>query len=147
GELGMKAVIANPACPPPDINEVIVWDIGGGSFQMSYMNELGGIKVYNGAFGASNFAQKIHESVGCDQNVLLNQQQLLAAFDAAELLLGSPINNYYDLANLKSHASGYVYAIGQLMNMGIKPMVKQEQVTIDQIYEMLIGYTDSDIPQ
>ncbi|MBS0236075.1 MAG: hypothetical protein JSS50_01910 [Proteobacteria bacterium] len=141
GELGIKAVLANPACPVPDQNKMLVWDIGGGSFQLTYLDDSDNIQVYNGAYGSSNFAKVVRDAVLAPQDELMSQAQMLDALDVGRMLISQPLKAFVDIATLQSNASSYVYAIGQFMNSGIQPMVQQATISQAELYDIMLDYS------
>lgn len=137
GELGFRSVIANSEDPKVQPNNIIVLDIGGGSFQLSHNPEFEAIRVYNGMYGSSNFAKEMRGLIKADPTKLLNLSQLLEIIDnfgkKVKEMLGS-YEYYTDLCT--KNAS--VYGIGQLINLGIKPIVNEEYITKTQIYDIAV---------
>ncbi len=61
GTISFKAVAKSQLAKGMDISKLVVWDIGGGSFQFSTLDEKGKIYVYNGPDGVESFDRKIRE--------------------------------------------------------------------------------------
>ncbi len=147
GKLGIQAVLASPGCPAPDADKMLIWDIGGGSFQLSYIKQDGEIQVYDGSLGSVNFAKTIREMAGCDTNKLLNMTQLMDAIDIARDLIGKPLSECIDIWDIQTRASSCVYGIGQLMNVGIKPMIYNDTICKKEVFDLLEIFTKHSIEE
>jgi exopolyphosphatase/guanosine-5'-triphosphate,3'-diphosphate pyrophosphatase len=68
GEAGFRAALAHPDVQATPKNDLVVWEIGGGSFQISTLDDQGEIHVYNGKFGAESFDKAARALVNADGN-------------------------------------------------------------------------------
>ncbi len=117
GELGVRALKANPIMHMDKYYSVL--DIGGGSFQLGYHSASDDIYVYNGPYGAVNYANEMRALLGVGGNAMLNVDQLHSIINIASKKIACSISEYLVTTNMH----GNVYAIGNMVNKSIKPLV------------------------
>jgi Tfp pilus assembly PilM family ATPase len=61
GSISYYSVLYGNNIHDTDENDIIVWDIGGASFQFSTLDEDGKLYTYKGPYGISNFEREIRE--------------------------------------------------------------------------------------
>lgn len=64
GEIAFNSVINSPDLGKVDPKKLIVWDIGGGSFQFSTLDEKGKVHVFQGPHGAESFDKEVRKMYG-----------------------------------------------------------------------------------
>ncbi len=143
GEIGYKAAIQYITAHHYHEHNVLIWDIGGGSFQLNteYNNQF---YVYNGLYGASNFEYELKSHFGYHSE-LLNASQVVQAREwAANNVKISQIS--YEIALRQDFYA--VYGIGQFMNKGIQALLPASQnfIDSDQISD-LIAYFGQNTPK
>jgi exopolyphosphatase/guanosine-5'-triphosphate,3'-diphosphate pyrophosphatase len=119
GNVGFQSLLANPDVHLADKNNIIVWDSGGGSFQLSTYNS-GNIHIYNGPFGSANF-QALLVNNGFPATAL-SFDQITQARKQVTAQIIDPIKAD-KIITTKVANEVKIYAIGGLMNFALKPMV------------------------
>lgn len=57
--LGVRSAMANPSLKQDSENKLAIWDIGGGSMQITYSDKKGYASVYEGDLASVNFKNKV----------------------------------------------------------------------------------------
>lgn len=144
GELGFYSLITENGL---DATKIATWDIGGGSFQITFLDELGGICVYMGPFGRITAKQAIIKNVKKmdpskhnSPNPMSNEEWISSLAYFHKALPEVP-------EKLKSRLkSGDLHLIG----MAAHPLLLRELKTycLSDIYKLLntyLGKTDEEI--
>jgi len=131
GEIGYKSAHNQHKHIPCNLEErmAVIWDIGGGSFQLSAQNDDGTIYVHKGPFGSSNFNKEVKDYIkqkynDDNEHTLFDKKEIKAAREFAKLKISDEIAADETLAGLMKDKCVDLVAIGQFMNLGIKPSVK-----------------------
>lgn len=96
----------------------IVFDIGGGSFQLNYMSEQGKIMVYNGPYGMFNFKKLILAKFS--ENGVLSSSALDMVKEFALKEIGSKLESHTELYNKLLNKNLLVLGTGAFMGSCIK---------------------------
>lgn len=152
-EEGILAFRGALAITPIEPNQAVIWDIGGGSMQLTTLSASGSYLVEKGKTASIPFKNTIIEKVRkqdiqkvSSPNPLdLNQMQeaLTYAHQAA-----SAVDTY--IKNKIKTPHNYVLAVGSLFNRGIKPLINNQstlsQKELKAKVEGMAGKTDADLP-
>lgn len=126
GEIGYR-VAEHHFANSNDNGDLVVLDIGGGSFQLVH-NEGYDLSVYNGPYGSSNFGKEVRDHVG-NHDDFFNSEEV----DVAREYASQNVN--FDIVGGDDRV---VSGIGQFLNLGIKGLVDKDYVELNDI-ENLIG--------
>lgn len=121
--------------------ELIVLDIGGGSFQLSHEDTLN-LEVFNGPYGASNFFKEVRDHVG-NYTTFLSEAEVEKAREYSNEHVKSKIKLHsVDASDVKK-----VGGIGQFLNIGIKSLVNKESITLEEIKGFIYSFTSMTVFQ
>ncbi len=150
GELGFYAV---EATIPIDEHKVIVWDIGGGSLQLTTMDKEGNIIVYRGHEASVPFRQYVIQNIqGRDVKIYdtpnpMTLDEMNHAEKHARQLAASVDQFFKDKINDPKIS---VYGIGSIFSLGIEPLAKKNPFTAQDLTEAvkpLAGKTDEEMDE
>lgn len=121
------------------IGRTLVWDIGGGSFQLCLRDQLSQkLFVYEGGYGASNFNHEVM-SIFKDEGrngVFLTLEQLEKAKEFAHEKVTKPLQEFTNKNINVIDLSNGAFGIGQMMNLGMKSLVGRDKIdakTVDSL--------------
>ena len=123
------------------IEDIVFWDIGGGSFQLG-VNSNDDIYVYSGEYGASNFAYDIREIVGANATGILSREQVEEAIIWSKKNIVEQIC-YDDILGNYTYGNASFFAMGQVMNKDIKPLVNSNYIHKEQVKQAIYDFADS----
>lgn len=130
GEIGYK-VAESKLMSANDNAELVVLDIGGGSFQLTHQGSYD-LDVFNGPYGSSNFSKEIRDHVGNHNSFLSTDEVSLAREYAKEHV------NFDKVGNDDVKVAG----IGQFLNLGIKGLLDKEYVTLTDVKDLISSFSD-----
>lgn len=149
-EEGILAFRGALALSPVSAQNVVVWDIGGGSMQLTALTEGGTYLVDKGQTASIPFKNAIIQEVeGQDYQQIqtpnpINEQDFQNALKYAgnAALAANPA-----IIDKLKEPSSHVLAVGSLFNYGIRPLVGQtfDQANLNQAIQPLLGKTDSEL--
>lgn len=156
-EEGYLAFRSALATSPISSDDVVVWDIGGGSLQLTYQNGEDNYIVNKGTVASAAFKNVIIEKIeGKDPtkvhtpNPMTGQQMDQAIQYAAKLALTNEAASTALKAKIADKKTK-VLAVGSLFNYSIRPMVNnQADITRDQLTKVvyqLQGLPDEKLSQ
>jgi exopolyphosphatase / guanosine-5'-triphosphate,3'-diphosphate pyrophosphatase len=149
GILGFQATTAQFKADPKD---VVVWDIGGGSFQFTALDEAGELIVYRGTDASIPFKNHVIKNIKKeDPNLIttpnpLNRTQLRDAGTYARQI-STKVDTLFreKIRNPKTKVVG----IGNIFAYGIYPLIgKKDNFAMNELYEkvqQLEDKNDSDL--
>ncbi len=124
GQIGYKA--ADSHYMPCDAEQrlAIVWDIGGGSYQLSAKDDDGSIYVYKGAYGSSNFKQAVNKYLEnkfvTNSEIFWSEDVVNAIEELARRDVSDVIKSDKKLASMMHGKCVDLIGIGQFINDGVK---------------------------
>ena len=140
--------------PGTDLSKIIIWDIGGGSFQQvavrafdrnvtdfSYiLNDKRALHANLEPWGSVNFAHNLYEHLGIDNTSrLLHGEEVDRASEYAKNLFKEL--NSTSIAERIKDPECKVYAIGEFMNKGFLPFNSiSEQLTLDGAHILRVWF-------
>jgi len=130
-EEGYIAYLGAVAETSLDPNKVIVWDIGGGSFQLTTMNDQGELYVEKGSKASVSFKNYIIENIqGKDINVIhspnpMTEDEMDEAIAYAEKFANTM--DPFIQQKIKRHDTE-ILGVGNLFYYGIRPLVGDKTV-------------------
>jgi len=147
GELGFLAV---EATKPVDENTMVVWDIGGGSLQLTMMADAA-MKIYRGHEASIPFRNYVIQNIqGRDlKNFTSPNPMTLDDMDEAEKharMLAKNVDQVFK--ERMKDADSQVYGIGSIFSRGIEPLVIKNPFTAKDLREAvmpLAGKTDQEL--
>lgn len=125
GEIGYR-VAEHHFANSNDNGDLVVLDIGGGSFQLVH-NEGYDLSVFNGPYGSSNFGKEVRDHVG-NHNEFFNMEEVEVAREYASQ------NVNFDVIGGDDRV---VSGIGQFLNLGIKGLVGKDYVELSDIENLI----------
>lgn len=152
GEIGFKSAFLDPKHPDLDKNKIVVWDVGGASFQLSTIDQNNQLYVFEGRLGVEVFEGKLREVLNKarDSNhPFLNKQEIDEAITEGKKILDhNLIKNSFASEKIESHqaqvlAIGRPFIAANHLQMGI-PIKFTKQDLLDNAYKF-IGKTHKDI--
>ncbi len=123
GEIAFKSARAHKDVKRVSEKNIIVWDIGAGSFQLTTLDDEGKLHVYHGATGIETYEQvirskyKIHQS---DELPYLTDAQLKEALETASKDVGNLVLNDPVIAKKLMDPKVKVFTMGRPMYWGLK---------------------------
>jgi exopolyphosphatase / guanosine-5'-triphosphate,3'-diphosphate pyrophosphatase len=134
-------------------DQVVVWDIGGGSMQMTLQKQGEGYLVAKGATSSAPFKNLIVDKVqGKDPSKVPSPNPMSAEqmAKAIQLSSGIAVQSINDEVKAKLQEKGTaVLAVGTLFNYGIRPLVKGEAVAsreaIEKAVDKMKGLSDTEL--
>lgn len=150
GELGFKTALIDPHLKGVDPNKLLVWDIGGGSFQLASLDGSNEIYIYEGPWGLFNFSHEVEEQLnikGDKRKVnYYNKEELDKMLSYASDRVGKEILKDKIVANKLKTAK--VVGIGRIMYVGIKYELElQNPITKQTIKELIYGFSEMTVEQ
>ncbi len=127
GAIGFYTAIADSETKHVQKENVIVWDIGGGSFQLSTLNDEGEVHVYNGPWGIETFEQYLRQKLGVyqlDEMPYFDNKDFDIAILHAIELLGKPILQDPVISKKLQDPKTVVFGIGLPMRLGLHLQMK-----------------------
>ncbi len=155
GEIGYKAAESHYMQCDAENRIAVVWDIGGGSYQLSARDDEGRIHVIHGGYGSTNFNEKASEFLGRKysnpQEEMWDHKELSDIKEFAKQKVSDVIANDSKLKSMMNGKCVDLVAIGQFMNSGIKSFFGDHDTistnNLSQILEQTAGKTVSEIPK
>ena len=145
GEIAYKSAESHYMPCNADNRVAVVWDIGGGSYQLSAKEKDGSIYVHQGKYGSANFNKEVKDYISNKFNTsdtkFWSKSELELAQEFAEKNVVESIQQDNHLKELMSDKCVDVVAIGQLMNLGIKPIVDRSGVISNEKIDRAIDGT------
>lgn len=144
GILGFNAASAVTSYSPDDI---VVWDIGGGSLQFTAEWPDGQYHVYKGSVGSIPFKNDVMQRIQWkDPRMIaspnpMNEQEISQAITHAELVARNV--DCYVRARLQQMDT-HVIAVGSLFRFGIQELVGSPTVTQKTLKEKIYALKDKD---
>ncbi len=142
GEIGYKS--ADSHYMPCDAEDriAIVWDIGGGSYQLSAKEDDGNIYVHHGEFGSSNFKKGVNTFLNSKFNtpadMFWSKEAVAAMNNFAKEKITDVIKQDSYLAGLMEGKCVDLIGIGQFLNLGIKGMFgRSDMVQVGNIERVI----------
>jgi hypothetical protein len=144
GEIAYKSAESHYMPCNGDNRVAVVWDIGGGSYQLSAKEKDGSIYVHQGKYGSANFHKDVRDYIKNKFDVsdtkFWNKSELDLAEEFAQKNVVESIQQDNHLKELMADKCVDVMAIGQLMNLGIKPIIdKSGVISNDKIDRAIEG--------
>jgi exopolyphosphatase/guanosine-5'-triphosphate,3'-diphosphate pyrophosphatase len=152
-EEGILAFRGALALTSVDPNHAVVWDIGGGSMQLTTLSDEGTYLVEKGKTASVPFKNYVieniqHKDLSKTQTPNpMNREELQAAIQYAENLAQSSTDPYIKAKIIKENT--HVLAVGNLFNIGMKGMVESSHVKRDALEKatfLWVGKTDEELP-
>ena len=149
GQIAFKNFIRSHNIPNDIEKNIIVFDLGGGSFQLSDMDDQGNIQVYHGPYGMFNFKALILSKFASNNNQILPASSLKEIKDFSiqeiwkDLKKNKYINDKLERADLK------IFGVGSFFDKGIRTQLslgkKVSLTDIENAIDKLIGKTSEEI--
>lgn len=144
GHMGYNSAISALKEEKLPTENALIWDMGGGSFQLSYKNQDTDIVIIEGPYGADNFKKAIQDCLSDKgfkndfNNRFLTHEELPVAKECARDLISPYLPDKHDLSSYR------IYAIEAFFHLGIKPLFHgaNEILTsnIDSTLQELLNY-------
>lgn len=144
GEIGYKSVIANAAFLDDSDKDIVVCDIGGGSFQISF-DLLNDIKVYHGQFGSVNFFDSVKKTLGHtsteDNYRFLSSSEVDLARELSVSNIEKPLESFKKVF-LDNKNNIYIKGIGQFLNDGIRQFFSNDIIYRSKLEDLMYKFSD-----
>ncbi len=138
GLYGFNAVLNSPDVSGLDPQNVVVWDLGGGSFQLTMLDDTGKIHVYHGPHGVESFERELRKEFNLPSDKpmpFFAGEELEKALEYAYEKYGRAIlEDKVIAAKLKNNPKVQVYGIGNPLTKGIKKqMYVPQHATLEDL--------------
>ncbi len=148
GELGFLAV---DAAEGADENKMVVWDIGGGSLQLTMLGPERDIKIYRGQEASIPFRNYVIENIqGADRKTVKTPNPMtIDEMDRAEQharRVAQSVDQIFKDKLIQPKTK--VYGIGSIFSRGIEPLVVKNPFTALQLKDVVVslaGKTDEEL--
>ena len=148
GELGFYTAKTDVAAKNTVNEKIVVWDLGGGSFQLSALDSKKEIHVYNGMYGVESFDKMIRKAFIHDDAIYFDKEKIDKAIDFTVKKLGYKIRKDSVIRNRVLEKDVVVYAIGRPMYRGIRETLNfNEVVTKEQIYNAAVSFSGKSVAE
>ncbi len=148
GELGFYTAKTHMVAKDTMNNKMVVWDLGGGSFQFSALDDNGEIHVYNGMYGVESFDKILRKTFLNDGIVYFDKENIDKAIDFTVKKIGNKIRKDQIIRNKVRAKDVVVFAIGRPMYRGIRETLNfEEVVTKQQIYNAALTFSGKSISE
>lgn len=149
---GILAFFAAVSKTNVDPREAVVWDIGGGSLQLTMQGEDGKFAIYEGLIASQPYKNYIietiqgknYQTVHSPNPMTVEEMDKAIAYAAQVAQEVSP-----QLKEKIKHHDTRVLAVGNLFNLGIKKLMDNESVVVREHLEerlkSMAGYDDAKI--
>lgn len=148
GELAFQAVVSQFGMNPSDL---VVWDIGGGSFQLTTVNTKGDFAIHRGLDASVPFKNYVIEEVKKQDSKLVTtpnphttEELLKAQLHAVKLT--DKVDTLFKEKIAKP--STKIVGVGCILGMQVPKMIQDDSATRDQMIEAvanLVDKNDSDV--
>ncbi len=145
GEIGYKS--ADSHYMPCDAAErvAIVWDIGGGSYQLSVKEENGTIYVHHGEYGSSNFKKSVNSFLSSNYTAPVGKfwssEAVASMKKFAKEKITDVIKQDTHLTDLMKGKCVDLIGIGQFLNSGVKGIFGQSDIVHVENIERVLEQT------
>lgn len=139
GILGFRGALA---LTPVNPQEAVVWDIGGGSMQLTTLSNDGTYLIEHGKLASIPFKNAIIQNIeGKNLQFVsspnpMNEQQMQAAIEFAKQKAEQTDSFFKEKLSDKKVR---VLAVGNLFNLGVKPLVNKDVMTQENLQKALRG--------
>lgn len=148
GELGFYTAKTHMIAKDTMNDKMVVWDLGGGSFQFSTLDDNGEIHVYNGMYGVESFDKILRKTFSSNEGVYFDKENIDKAIDFTVKKIGNKIRKDQVIRNKVRTTDVVVFAIGRPMYRGIRETLNfEEVVTKQQIYNAALTFSGKSIPE
>lgn len=123
GEIAFKAARSHKEVQRNNENNIIIWDIGASSFQLTTLDNDGKFHVYNGPFGIETYEHVLRSKYGVyqsDEMPYFTASQLQDAFATASEEVGKAVLDDPIIAEKLKDPKVKVFAMGRPMHSGLK---------------------------
>jgi exopolyphosphatase/guanosine-5'-triphosphate,3'-diphosphate pyrophosphatase len=150
GILAFRGALALTSVAP---NNAIVWDIGGGSMQLTTLSNEGTYLVEKGKTASVPFKNYVIENIQHkDLSKVqtpnpMTREEIQAAIQYADTLAQSSTDAF--IKTKIGNETTRILAVGNLFNIGIKDMVKSKHLKWDDLDKATLlwaGKTDAELP-
>lgn len=149
GDIGFFNAIADNETKHVSPKNIVTWDIGAGSFQLSTLDDNGNVHVYNGPAGIESYDHVMREAFGISplsSKPYLDEETLPRAFAMVEENLGKSVLSDEIIARKLKDPKTVVFAIGRPMSLGLrKNMNSSAKPDIVEINNLAHQYIDKSI--
>ncbi len=148
GKLGFYTAKTHSTAKTTLNDKMVVWDLGGGSFQLSALDDKHEIHVYNGMYGVESFDKIIRKTFITDNAVYFDKERLDKAIDFTIKKIGNKIRKDSVIRDKVKQKDVIIFAIGRPMYRGIRETLNfHEVVTKDQIYQAALTFSGKSIEE
>jgi exopolyphosphatase/pppGpp-phosphohydrolase len=127
--------------------KAVVFDIGGGSFQLNTLDDNGEIHVYKGPYGMFNFKPLVMKKFGNGKNDILDPKDLKAIKKFALDEIGSKLKKDKILMKKFSSKDIKVFGAGSFMSKGTVQLDMETVFSIDDIEKTLESLVGKTVPE
>jgi exopolyphosphatase/guanosine-5'-triphosphate,3'-diphosphate pyrophosphatase len=151
-EEGILAFRGALAIAPVTPQDAVVWDIGGGSMQLTTLSPQGTYLIEKGKLASIPFKNFVLENIkGTDPKISSSPNPLIEQDMKTSLIYARQKAEETSsfMKEKLAHPDTRVFAVGSLFNYGILPVVKDHLFTIQTLDEAVMKWankTDSELP-
>lgn len=144
-EEGVLAFRGAIALTPVEPQNAVVWDIGGGSMQLTTLSNTGTYLIEHGKLASISFKNAIIQNIEKkDLKQVSSPNPMNAAEMEAAIQFAKQKSQETDPFIVKKLSSPRteVLAVGNLFNLGVRPLVNSNTMTQQQLSDSLKGLVD-----
>jgi len=140
GQVGYLTAYTHPDAHETS-GDALVWDIGGGSYQLTVKNADTGFHVYKGIYGVESYDTTLRSKIKIDGYLTEEQINIAVKLFASEIAARLAKDEVI-LGKIKSRQITKVLGIGRPMYMGIKEDLNLEsRVTKEDLYNVAKSFS------
>lgn len=154
GEIAFNSVLYSPELGRVDPKKLIVWDIGGGSFQFSTLDDKGKVHVYQGMHGAESFDKEVRKMYGIpasSTHPFLSHEQLDKLLEYTKVTFGEKILQDPLFYKKLTDPDVVIIAVGGPMSKALSEHMSFPEMTskamVKEKAQIFSGKTAKDISQ
>jgi exopolyphosphatase/guanosine-5'-triphosphate,3'-diphosphate pyrophosphatase len=151
GELGFATAVNDLELKGVNPQNIVVWDIGGGSFQLAALDEKGILNSYDGKWGIFNLFQEVRKKFpkeGCspDKERFFGKDELEKILQYVAEQVGVEVKQDKFIINKISNQKVRVIGIGRIMYLGLRYQLGLiNPIPKEKIKELIYKFADKTI--
>ncbi len=146
GILAFRGAIATTSAEP---KEIVTWDIGGGSMQLTTLSEMGTYIIEKGKTASIPFKNQVIQEIKNQNSQFFQTPNPMSPNEMHKAIsLASTIaqktNSY--IKNKILNPNTKILAVGSLFNYGIRPLTNGDSIALEKAIFNMSGKNDSELP-
>jgi len=149
GKISFENIIQENNISPKEAKNTLVFDIGGGSFQLNYLDNKDAVRVYKGPYGMFNFKPLVLEKFANGNGDILPAAYLAKIKNFAleevrsQLQKDKHLMKKFQMPNLEIFGTGTFIGVGIRSQLGLGETVTFD--AIEKAIDILVGKNAAEI--